>query len=328
MANAEPADPWRPTGERWEQAAGVALITVGVLLLLRRFGLFFPDEVVWPAAMVVTGAGVTWSRLGRSNDLLDGGAVVVARLVGGAVLVAVGVGAFAAHGERFVVATQVLLAVAATTLGVVLLAGPWIFGLARQLTDERRERIRADERAEVAAHLHDSVLQTLALIQRRAGSPADTVALARRQERELREWLHGRRRPVDGDTLASALHRIADDVEARHAVVIDVVVVGDAPVDEAVGALVAAVREAVVNAAKHSGAGSVSVYAEVEGDQVEAFVRDRGVGFDPDRVAPDRRGITESIVGRIERQGGTAAVSSGDGTEVALRLPLRRSVRP
>lgn len=321
----------RPDRRTLEQAVGVGMVTVGLLLVLRRLGFFFPDEFVWPAALVVTGAAVAWSKLdGRGADLLDGGKGVVVRLVAGAVLLSVGIGSFVAHDERFVVITQVLVAVVAATVGAALLAGPWILGLARQLADERRQRIRADERAEVAAHLHDSVLQTLALIQRRAASPSDTVALARRQERELREWLHGRRREVDEDTVAISLRAVADEVEADHAVAVDVVVVGDARTTPATAALVGAVREAVVNAAKHAGVDTVSVYGEVGEAEVTAFVRDRGRGFDVDAVPADRQGIGESIVGRLSRHGGRAEITSGqgEGTEVVLTLPLRSGVRP
>jgi len=200
--------------------------------------------------------------------------------------------------------------------------------LVRQLGDERRERIRSEERADMAAHLHDSVLQTLALIQRHADAPQQARSLARRQERELRAWLYESRRSSPGDTdpdsLAAALDRVTDEVEADHGVAVDVVVVGDCRVDEHVDALVAAVREAVLNAAKHSDAAEVSVYAEVADGRVEAFVRDRGRGFDPAAVNGDRRGITHSIVRRMARHGGRAEVHStpGEGTEVTFELTL------
>ena len=329
-----PASTIRSDGRTVEQAAGVGLLTVGVMLLLRKAGLFFPDQIVWPAAMIVVGVAIAWSRLGaglgRPGDLLDGGKGVVLRLVAGATLLALGVGVFAAQNERLVVATQVVIAVAVTMGGVVLLAGPWIVRLGRQLADERTQRIRADERAEVAAHLHDSVLQTLALIQRRAGSPAETIALARRQERELREWLQGRNQASTGDTVAGALRALADEIESDHVLTVDVVVVGDTPSDDDTAALIGAVREAVVNAAKHSGASAVSVYAEVTDDELSAFVRDRGRGFDPAAVPRDRRGIAESIVGRVARHGGRADIDSapGEGTEVAITLPRRARVRP
>lgn len=311
-------------GRTVEQAAGVGFVTLGLLLLLRRAGLLLPDQVVWPAVVIVVGAAIAWTRLdGRSVDLLDSGRGVVLRLVTGALLLATGIGVFVALNERVVVATQVVAAVLVTASGLALLCGPWIVRLGRQLTTERAERIRADERAELAAHLHDSVLQTLALIQRRAGSPAETIALARRQERELREWLIEGRQPTGGLTFASALRAIADDVEADHPVAVEVVVVGDVPLDDGGAALVAAAREATVNAARHSGSDAVAVYAEVDDVSLVAFVRDRGTGFDPATVPEGRRGLAESVVGRMERHGGVAEVKSspGDGTEIVLTVP-------
>ena len=216
----------------------------------------------------------------------------------------------------------------ATALGVVLVFGPWIVRLVGQLGDERRERIRSEERADMAAHLHDSVLQTLALIQRNTEASSEARSLARRQERELRAWLYDDRHRADGGpdgdapgTLALALDRLTDEVEADHpAVEVAVVLVGDCPLDPGVTALVKAVREAVVNAANHSGESVVSVYVEVDGGRVEAFVRDRGRGFDPAAVGDDRQGIARSIVGRMARHGGRARVLSapGEGTEVSV----------
>jgi signal transduction histidine kinase len=177
----------------------------------------------------------------------------------------------------------------------------------------------------MAAHLHDSVLQTLALIQRHADSPQQTRSLARRQERELRGWLFDARTPGDAPaTLAAALDRLSDDIESDHDVTVDVVVVGDHPIDERLEALVAALREAAVNAARHSGEPEVSVYVELADGEVEAFVRDRGKGFDRALVDRDRRGIADSIIGRMARHGGSAKVRStpGEGTEVSLRMPL------
>jgi len=324
----EPAGEGRGAADA-EQALGIGMVTLGVLLLARRLGATLPDPVLWPVVLVAIGAGVSWSRAGgRPVDLLDGGRTVVARLVVGALLLAGGIGWFVARGERLAVAAQLLLAVLVTTGGIVLLAGPWIVGLGRQLAEERAARIRAAERADVAAHLHDSVLQTLALIQRRADSPTDTIALARRQERELRDWLYGAgSQPVDpGATLGAALRSVVDEVEADHAVTVDVVVVGeDVPLGEQAAALVSATREAIVNAAKHAGAPTVSVYAEADDRALTAFVRDRGRGFDPAAVPPDRRGLADSVVGRLQRHGGEAHVRSapGEGTEVELRVPRR-----
>lgn len=191
------------------------------------------------------------------------------------------------------------------------------------LADERAERIRAQERAETAAHLHDSVLQTLALIQRRSGDPAEVTTLARRQERELREWLDTGLADRPAATFASAVKAAAAEVEATHRLAVEVVTVGDVTLDEDLAALAAATREALVNAAKHAGVARVEVYAEAAAGRASVFVRDRGSGFDPAGVALDRRGIRESIVGRLERHGGTGHVHSapGEGTEVEMSMP-------
>ncbi len=183
----------------------------------------------------------------------------------------------------------------------------------------RSARIRSQERAEVAAHLHDSVLQTLALVQKRAEDPREVAALARRQERELRAWLNNTR-PAGEETLASALEAAAEEVEGDHHVPIEVVTVGDGPLDERAAALVAAAREALVNASKFAGPEPISLYVEVTDERVEVFVRDRGPGFAVDEVPNDRRGVRDSIVGRMERHGGRATVHStpGYGTEVEL----------
>jgi signal transduction histidine kinase len=211
--------------------------------------------------------------------------------------------------------------------------------LARSLADERRQRIRSEERAEVAAHLHDGVLQTLALIQKRAGDDKAVRSLARRQERELRTWLYGARGAggvapdANGDagapgaggaaSIAALLRRELDDVEDSYGVRLDAVLVGDAPLDDAGRALVAAGREAALNAARHAGVDTVDVYLEVEPDRLSLFVRDRGRGFDPTAVPPDRRGVADSISARVRRHGGTAEVRSapGEGTEVELSVP-------
>jgi signal transduction histidine kinase len=174
----------------------------------------------------------------------------------------------------------------------------------------------------VAAHVHDSVLQTLALIQKAAGSPAEVTRLARGQERELRSWLYSS--GTSEGSLSGALTQLAADVEESFQVTVDVVTVGDLPLSEKLSAVVSATREAVVNAAKHSGVSTVDVYCEVEPSQVSVFVRDRGRGFDPATVPDDRHGLRGSVHGRMERNGGVAVVrsSSGEGTEVRLEMPL------
>jgi signal transduction histidine kinase len=242
------------------------------------------------------------------------------RLAAGAALVIAGAVVVLARAN-FTAFGDGLVAVLVTVVGLALLTGPWWMRLVTQLSEERAERIRSQERAEMAAHLHDSVLQTLALIQRNAESPREVARLARGQERELRTLLYGTR--TAGGSVAEDLRATAAEVEDAYAISVDVVAVGDAPTDAALTALVAAAREAMVNAAKHSGAEAVSVYAEVEDDAVTVFVRDRGVGFDPDAVEQDRHGLRNSIVARMTRHGGTARVGSavGQGTEVQLGMP-------
>jgi signal transduction histidine kinase len=204
-------------------------------------------------------------------------------------------------------------------LGIVL--APWLYQSRTALNQARADKVRADARADMAAHLHDSVLQTLALIQRQADDPKAVHQLARRQERELRTWLYGEEPQTE--TLKVALTAAAVEVEDEWAVPVEVVMVGDCETSDALQALIRATREAMVNAAKHSGADKVDVYAEVDDERVEVFVRDRGKGFDVDQVADDRMGVKGSIINRMSRHGGTAPVRSapGDGTEVRLEIP-------
>jgi signal transduction histidine kinase len=240
----------------------------------------------------------------------------------GVALVVVGVSAFLAASNAFSAIRQAVLATAGIVAGLALISGPWWLRLGRDLARERRERIRSEERAEVAAHLHDSVLQTLALIQRTAEDPRAVVAMARRQERELRGWLYENQVPAAPQTLAAALSAAAEEVESLHGATVEVVTVGDCALDERLSALVAAAREAMVNAAKWSSVTSISVYGEVRDGQVSAYVRDWGKGFDPGAVGPDHHGIRESITGRMQRHGGSASIRTapGDGTEIQLRM--------
>ncbi len=216
--------------------------------------------------------------------------------------------------------------------GTAVALGPWWLRVARDLVAERQARIRAEERADMAARVHDSVLQTLALIQRRATEPQQVIQLARSQERELRAWLFDDQAPGtikgEGITLAAGIKKIQQDVEAQHRIAVDAVTVGDCELDEDLEATLAAAREATVNAAKWSGSDTVSLFAEVEPEAVSIFVRDRGRGFDPDAVSSDRRGLAESVRARMTRRGGSATIRSapGQGTEVTLAMP--RSAAP
>lgn len=323
---------------RTQRAVAMGMIVLGVMILLRPLGLWLGDAAASSLSLAALGAGVIWltspeskrQRWSRNlhdrmpeNPLETLGAtdrVGRLRLGAGALFFGGGVLLFLQRTNALEAAPGIVFAVAATMAGLAILFGPWGWRLLRQLTEERRERIRSEERADMAAHLHDSVLQTLALIQR-TDQAKEMVALARNQERELRAWLNGT--PAHHDLMLSgALEEAASAVELQFKVPIEVVTVGDAPMDERMQAVVDACREATVNAAKHSGAAQISVYMEAEPDAVTAFVRDDGSGFDPAAVAADRRGIAESIRGRMERSGGSAAITTepGGGTEVQLTM--------
>jgi signal transduction histidine kinase len=263
-----------------------------------------------------------WRRL-SSSSLAAGATDRIGwlRIIAGVTLVLTGA-VFILARAGISAAGAGLAAVLVTAGGLALITGPWWLKLVRELSTERRERIRNEERADIAAHLHDSVLQTLALIQRNANQPREVARLARSQERELRNTLYGT--GVPNGRFAAALQAAAAEVEDTYAITVDVVVVGDHPMDGRLDALVAASREALVNAAKHAQVTSVSVYAELSADSASVFVRDRGAGFDPSRIDPSRQGIRGSIVGRLQRQHGTATIKSnpGQGTEVQLRVEL------
>ena len=333
----DPDDPPPPPTTGTRQAVAIALVLLGVLLLLRQAGLWLGDGIVWPAALVVLGSAVIWTRgdeatrarwLARMPSWIreeDGSRPRIRTLVG-ALVIALGAWAFLSSNPPLALFDNAPLAVATVLVGSAVIAGPGIWRLVRQASDERRERIRQEERAEMAAHLHDSVLQTLALIQR-TEDPNEMVALARGQERELRTWLYGKTKPGGDGSLSAALDAVAVEVERAHRTRIEIVMVGDCPLDDGVRALVHACREAFVNAARHSGARGVSAYVEVEDDQVTAYVRDQGVGFSRAAVPDDRHGVAESIEGRMERNGGVAVIDSaiGHGTEVRLRIPRSRA---
>lgn len=318
------------------QVVGIGLLAIGLAVVLGVSGLWFGGAQGWPVLVAAIGFAILWARRGdegRGRLTLPGlgapiGSVVSGPiswprvLIGGA-LVLVGMGAFLAANTSLAAAGNVLLAMLVAVGGVTLLAGPWAWNVGRQLVDERSSRARSEARAEMAAHLHDSVLQTLALIQR-AKTSREMTTLARTQERELRTWLYGSAPAVTGARLRDAIDAMAGRTERQHQVRVETVVVGDAELDDRLRALVDACAEAVANAARHSGSDGISVYVEVEAGSVSAFIRDQGRGFDPSAIPPDRRGIADSIVGRIERRGGSVTIDSrpGEGTEVVIRLPM------
>jgi signal transduction histidine kinase len=331
-----------PARER-QQALGLAALGLGVGLAASALGNSALGWIVGPIGVAVVGAALVWREADEAQRrrLTAGGwrtgwRAGFLRVLAGALFVAIGIAVFLLGRLDLGQVQFGLLAVLATLVGVAVITVPWWVRLVRDLGEERRQRIREAERAEIAAHLHDSVLQTLALIQRQSDSPREVARLARGQERELRSWLYGtagRRRPgappVAGTGLGDALAAAAAEVEDTYALTVRPVVVGaDRPLDDpetgaALRALVLAAREAMVNAAKHAGVDEVSVYAEVEPHEVNVFVRDRGAGFDPEAVPADRHGLADSVRGRMTRHGGTVRLRTApdEGTEVHLRMP-------
>ena len=304
------------------QVVALVVVFLGLLLFFRGLGLWFGDTVVWSGTLLAFGGAAMWDRT-NLFDAPDSTSIAPSRIriVSGALLLLAGFVSFSSSIDAIESLGPAITAAALTAAGFMIIFGPWTASLIRDLNDERRNRIRSDERTEMAAHLHDSVLQTLALIQR-TDDPKRMITLARAQERDLRNWLYGK---DDGSLigLRQALEDAASNVEEKHDVPVEVVLVGDMPIDEQSAALVAAAGEAMTNAAKHAGAGKVSVFAEVREDATEVFVTDQGSGFDPDGIGDDRHGIADSIVGRMKRQGGETEITSemGEGTEVRLTLP-------
>jgi signal transduction histidine kinase len=308
---------------------GISILGLGAILLLQEQGVL-DLEPGWLLAALMACAGLALASRTlpgpepaaeptpprEEAERLSWAAFAVAVLLGGALFF------FWASGD-LEAAGDVALAALVVTLALGLISAPLWWTMARRLAAERMARARSQERAEVAAHLHDSVLQTLALVQKRADDPEEVSRLARRQERELRSWLAGEQPLRPGERLADALRAAAEQVEESHGAQVEAVVVGDAPMGERAEALVAAVREALTNAAKFaSDGGPVRLYAEIEDRDARVFVDDRGPGFDPDAIPGDRRGVRESIIGRMERHGGRAEIRSapGEGTEVELSL--------
>lgn len=296
----------------------LAVLGVGAVMLLDRL-VSTPGGAVWPIAVVAVGAAIVWRQAEASEQSL---AASVVRVVVGTGLVVLGLVLFLAGQGELGVLLDALLAVVVVLAGIAVVTGPWLVRLLRDLQAERAERVRSQTRADISAHLHDSVLQTLAVIQRQSDEPDVVARLARKQERDLRRWLYDEPELGSGRVRA-ALEQAAADVEDSFGTPVEVVVVGDADLvaGGAVDAVVSATREALTNAAKHSGAARIDLFAEVDGLTLEVFVRDRGTGFEMSEVALDRRGVRGSIVERVQRHGGTATVTSepGSGTEVRLR---------
>ncbi|MFJ9947093.1 PspC domain-containing protein [Kitasatospora sp. NPDC091207] len=313
------------------QLAALVMLVIGLIALLNALGVQTARPYTWPLLAIGVGVALVWrqaddSRWQRWFGLEEGekrrGAYT--RVGGGVLLVVAGTIAFLATQGSGSTLGSVVEASLAVLAGVLVLVGPYALRMWQDLGAERTARIRAQERAEIAAHVHDSVLHTLTLIQRRAEDPREVLRLARAQERELRLWLYRPEAVAEDapDTMAESLRAVVAEVEDRHGVPVELVMVGDCPMDERIVAQMQAAREATVNAAKYGGGGPVQVYAEVEGRTVSVFVRDHGPGFDPDTVPEDRMGVRESIIGRMKRNGGTARVrpAPDGGTEVELEM--------
>ncbi|PZT99329.1 MAG: histidine kinase [Gordonia sp. (in: high G+C Gram-positive bacteria)] len=323
-----------PTSSERRQGIGLAIVGVVAVVSVGFVASGTPAQFLIPLVVVAVGASLVWRELDSTwrPRSASARAITWTRIAGGATLVVIGlVVVVLAGNNRIGGLSTTLLAVAATVLGVLLLTIPLWLRMARMLGAERAARIRNAEREEIAAHLHDSVLQTLALIQKRSGHAEEVQRLARSQERELRRYLF-EGEGQQSDSLTTALKAVAAEVEDHYGVEVEVVTVGDVTADDPSwsgdhrrwAALIAATREAIVNAAKHSGERSVDVYAEVESSQVEVFVRDRGVGFDPDQVPEDRRGVSGSIKARVQRHGGSVEIKSAAGRGVDVRMSMPR----
>jgi signal transduction histidine kinase len=321
-------------GKRPDKGQIMALIAlaIGTGILVDHLNLGAANRAIWPLLVIGLGVSLVWrqadnARKARWVEMSQGKRFwPLVRAAGGVALVIAGVTGFIVVRGTGSHLGGILQAALAVLVGVALIAGPYLVRMTQDLSAERLMRIRAQERAEVAAHVHDSVLHTLTLIQRHAEEPREVARLARAQERELRAWLYrpeGTGRDDEPTTLAAAVRAAAAEVEDAHGVPVEVVCVGDCPLDEHLVAQIQAAREAMVNAAKYGGdGGAVQVYAEVEEAKVFVSVRDHGPGFDLDQVPGDRMGVRESIIGRMQRNGGQARLRAapGGGTEVELEM--------
>jgi signal transduction histidine kinase len=313
----------------------VAFGALGVVMLLIAQILGFGPGLLWPAAAAVTGAAIVWRQADehsrrrwravagrRTRGLRTTPGATASRYAAGVLLVIVGMATFlAAHGELSH-ARRALLPVIVVVAGIAVVVGPWLFQSWQQLNEERTVRIREQERVELAGRVHDSMLQTLTLIQRRADDSAEVRRLVRRSQRELRGWLYAD--TPSQQTVRAEVTAVCAEIEDEYRVTIDLVVVGDHPATAAAQPIMQAIREAAINAAKHSSETEFSVYVEIGAAEIAAFVRDRGTGFDVDTVPDDRFGVRDSVLARMERHGGAATIRSTaeSGTEVHMTLPL------
>jgi signal transduction histidine kinase/phage shock protein PspC (stress-responsive transcriptional regulator) len=320
----------------WGMLLALVALGIGLLLITQNTSLGISSQLFWPVAFACAGAALVWRQADSAQQkrwrdeaggrawlapfVARGGWPALVRVIVGLGLVGAAFGIVIAQQGQIAQLPEVMAMTMLALAGLAIVLAPWLHRSRSALNQARAEKVRADARADMAAHLHDSVLQTLAMIQRQSDDPKAVQQLARRQERELRNWLYGDE--LHEATLKVALTAAAAEVEDERGVPVELVMVGDCDTSDEIQALVRAAREAMVNAAKHSGADKIDVYAEVDEESVEVFVRDRGHGFDVEAVAEDRMGVKGSIIDRMARHGGTATIRSApsDGTEVRLEI--------
>lgn len=324
----------RRLSRNWGALTALLVLGFGLSWLVQATGMGVSSSMFWPMALACIGVALVWVQAEQvDEDLADAPSwsrpflsrrkwPSIIRILIGVGLMGTAVSLVAAGTIGLEQLPAVLVIAALMVASLVVLLAPWVHRVRSNLAQAREETLLADARADMAAHLHDSVLQTLALIQRQADDPKAVASLARRQERELRTWLYGE---VQTDaTFKVALTQAGAAVEDERGVPVEVVCVGDTELTPDLEAMINAAREAVLNAAKHSGAPSIDVYAEVEDDRIEIFVRDRGTGFDPNSIGDDRMGVKRSIIDRMERHGGTATIRTAPGAGTEVRLEMTR----
>ena len=294
--------------------AGFVLLTIGLLLV----GTGADSQLIIPLLLGLAGIALAWMNLSPNGTQL-------LSMLGGIALIFIGWAIYVSNVTYVGWGTsprRIMLSGFIMIACIVLAVMPWANAMLQRLSREQALKEREEERADMTAHLHDGVLQTLALIQLHFEDPSTVFTLARGQERELREWLYQERSTSDR-SVSAGLKQIAAEVEDEHGKPIEVVTVGDAHPSAQTDALLDATRQALVNAVTH-GSEPVSLYCEATDTTVEVFVRDHGEGFDIDAIPPDRLGIRESIIGRIKRRGGTVEIVSraGWGTEVRMHMPI------
>ncbi len=300
--------------------SGVVLLALAAILVAWSRG-WLESNAYLPLLIIGCGAALAWSQAEEVMHTPRSMAAI-ARLAAGLALAVLGVLIWLSdHTDMSGMLIGAFAALVMLSVVALVLAPLWL-GVIRQLSQTQAAQARASERADIAAHLHDSVLQTLTLLRAQADDPQRVAALALSQERELRAWLYGDNHPTN-ENLRSEVESISREIEQLYGVPVDSVIVGDTPATAKTRVLTSALREALANAVRH-GKPPISLYVEVSGQEVEAYVRDHGAGFELEAINPDRHGVRDSIIGRMQRHGGSATIRAREpGTEVCLRLALQ-----